>query len=95
MYCTLVPNRLFQQANETRVKPHGFFPAFNSGARRLVANYIIFPLYQPHHLLFFFFFFSFLYIFFIYILNVIPFPGFPSETLPIPFPILAFPYTGA
>jgi hypothetical protein len=46
-------------------------------------------------------------IFFIYISNVIPFSSFPSEnplfplpspcspTYPLPFPVLAFPYTGA
>jgi hypothetical protein len=57
----------------------------------------------------FFFFFSFLFlidIFFIYISNVVPFPSFPSEntlspspspclpTHPLPFLVLAFPYTG-
>jgi hypothetical protein len=51
--------------------------------------------------------FLFLDIFFIYISNVIPFPNFPSEnplspphspclpTHPLPFLVLAFPYTGA
>jgi hypothetical protein len=46
-------------------------------------------------------------IFFIYISNVIPFPSFPSKnplyfpvspcspTHPLPFPVLAVPYTGA
>ena len=45
-------------------------------------------------------------IFYIYIWNLTPFPGFPSETpysiplplcinLPLPLPVLAFPYTGA
>jgi hypothetical protein len=55
----------------------------------------------------YYFYFYFLGIFFIYISNVIPCPGFPSETsYPIPFlpahqpthshfPVLAFPYTGA
>jgi hypothetical protein len=42
-------------------------------------------------------------IFFIYISNVIPFPSFPSQNPfplpllpnPLPFLVLAFPYTGA
>jgi hypothetical protein len=52
-------------------------------------------------------FFILLDIFFIYIINVIPFSSFPSEnplspplsscspTHPLPFLVLAFPYTGA
>jgi hypothetical protein len=51
--------------------------------------------------------FFLLYTFFIYISNVIPFPSFPSKntlspppssyspTHPLPFLVLAFPYTGA